>query len=134
MNYSKRHKWVASVFNHFPNINQQDVLEHPENYLGPNYKEVLNLWFYWYSLSSEQWDVYWKRWCSLNSETRTKARSTTTELPKEVIDSRFVYYILDLALELIASYLYIGRGIPFTYLPYLLKTNTSISIVNISWA
>jgi hypothetical protein len=120
MNYSNFHKRFASYLNHFYNINEQDVLEHPENYLGPNYKEVLNLWFYWYSLSSEQWDVYWKRWCSLNSETRTKARSTTTELAKEVIDPRFVKYIGIGELELIASHLFIERGILFTNLPLII--------------
>jgi hypothetical protein len=45
MNYSERHKRFASNLNDYYNINQQDILDHPENYLGPNYKEVLNYWF-----------------------------------------------------------------------------------------
>jgi hypothetical protein len=115
MIYSECHKEVASRLNRYHNINIQDVLDHPENYLGPNYKELLNYWFYWYSLSSEQWDVYWDMEDSLHYETRKKAE----ELAKEVIDPRFVNYLYPIELELIASHLYIERGIPFTCLPLI---------------
>jgi hypothetical protein len=117
MNYSKTHKRFASYLNRFYNINEQDVLEHSENYLGPNYKELLNYWFYRDSLSAKQWNVYWDRVDSLNNETLKKAHSTAEELAKEVIDPRFVDYIWVLDEELIASHLYIERGIPFTFLP-----------------
>jgi hypothetical protein len=121
MNYSERHKEFASYLNGYYNINEQDVLDHPENYLGPNYKEVLNLWFYWYSLSSEQcdvyWNVYWNRVGSLDVETNYKSHSTAEELAKQVIDPRFVEHIGIGELELIVAHLYIERGIPFTYLP-----------------
>jgi hypothetical protein len=116
MNYSERHKRFASDLNRYHNINEQDVLDHPENYLGPNYKEVLNLWFYRDSLSGEQWEVYMNRFWSLNFETLNKARSTAEELAKEVIDPRFFKHIGIGELELIASHLYIERGIPFTFL------------------
>jgi hypothetical protein len=119
MNYSERHKRFASQLNRYHNINQQDVLDHPENYLGPNYKEVLNYWFYRDSLSSEQIDVYWDRVYSLDNETKIKVSSTAIELAEEVIDPRFVNYISVEILELIASHLYMGRGIPFTFLPLI---------------
>jgi hypothetical protein len=119
MNYSKTHKWFASHLNFYHNTNEQDVLDHPENYLGSNYKEVLNLWFYWDSLSSEQIDVYWDRVDSLNSETLNKALSTAKKLVKEVIDPRFVDYLYPIEWELIAAHLYIERGIPFTFLPLI---------------
>jgi hypothetical protein len=126
MNYSSRHKEFASTLNIRYNINQQDVLDHPENYLGPNYKELLNYWFYWDSLSEERRNVYWNRFWSLNSETRKKAHSTAEELAKEVIDPRFVDYLYIREKELIASHLYIERGIPFTYLPLILDTPTML--------
>jgi hypothetical protein len=107
MNYSKIHKWFASHLNFYHNINKQDVLDNLENYLGPNYKELLNLWFYWDSLSSEQIDVYWNFIWSLDYETLTKADSTAEELAKEVIDPRFVKYLGNITRELIASHLYI---------------------------
>jgi hypothetical protein len=120
MNYSKIHKWFASHLNFYHNINKQDVLDNLENYLGPNYKELLNLWFYWDSLSSEQIDVYWNFIWSLDYETLTKADSTAEELAKEVIDPRFVKYLGNITRELIASHLYIERGIPFTFLPLII--------------
>jgi hypothetical protein len=120
MIYSKSHKGFASELNEYYNINQQDVLEHPENYLGPNYKELLNYWFYCDSLSDEQLDVYFNRVDSLDYDTRHKARSTAIELAKEVIDPRFVDYLPCDELELIASHLYIERGIPFTFVPLII--------------
>jgi hypothetical protein len=119
MNYSSHHKRFASRLNRYHNINIQDVLDHSENYLGPNYKEVFNLWFYEESLSEERRNVYWNRVDSLDYETLTKADSTAEELAKEVIDPRFVDYLSIITLELIASHLYIERGIPFTILPLI---------------
>jgi hypothetical protein len=117
MNYSERHKRFASNLNCYHNINQQDVLDHPENYLGPNYKELLNYWFYRDSLSAKQWSVYLDRVYSLNSETLNKALLIAIELAGEVIDPRFVNYIWVLDQELIASHLFIERDIPFTFIP-----------------
>jgi hypothetical protein len=119
MIYSKSHKGFASDLNRFYNINKQDVLDNLENYLGPNYKEVLNFWLYWDSLSDEKWNVYWDRVDSLDDETLTKARSIAIELVKEVIDPRFVDYLYPIEWELIAAHLYIERGIPFTFLPLI---------------
>jgi hypothetical protein len=120
MNYSKTHKWFASNLTCIRNINEQDVLDHPENYLGPNYKELLNFWFYRDSLSAKQWNVYWDRVDSLNNETRDMAHSTIEELAEEVIDPRFVEYLSNITRELIAAHLYIERGIPFTILPLII--------------
>jgi hypothetical protein len=119
MNYSISHKRFVSQLNRYHCINEQDILDHPENYLGPNYKELLNFWFYCESLSGEQWGVYRNRFWSLNFETLNRARSIATELAKEVIVPRFVDYIWVLDEELIASHLYIERGIPFTFLPLI---------------
>ena len=116
MNYSSRHKSFANWLNFRHNINEQDVLDNLEDYLGPNYKEVLNFWFYWDSLSIEQKGVYWGRWWELDSETIHKARKTAEELAREVIEPRFVDYLYVRELELIAAHLYFERGIPFTFL------------------
>ena len=122
MNYSFLHKHYAACLNYVHNINEQNVLDHPENYLGPNYKEVLNFWFYWESLSDEQKSVYWERWWTLDHETWKKARKTAVELAKEVIDPRFVRKFcgsFGVEPELIAAHLYIERNIPFTFLPLI---------------
>jgi hypothetical protein len=45
MNYSKIHQDFAE------RVDDNKVLEYPENYLGPNYETVLNYWWYLDSLS-----------------------------------------------------------------------------------
>jgi hypothetical protein len=115
MTYSNFYNGFALNLNYYYNIIKQDVLDHPENYLGPNYKELLNFWVYWDSLSEEQWVVYWDKRDKLGEQTRLKAR----KLAKEVIDPRFVKYFWDDELEIISAHLYLERDIPFTFLPLL---------------
>ncbi len=119
MNYSKRHKIFAYDLNVYHNINKQDVLENPEKYLGPNYKEVLNFWFYWDSLSYEQNSVISQRCHNINSQTFSKALKIAKELALEVIDPRFVKDLYFEELELVAAHLYLERNIPFTFLPLI---------------
>jgi len=117
MNYSSFHKDFASELNRRYNIKEQDVLEHPEKYLGPNYKEVLNFKFYWDNLSDELWYVYRDRRVKLNEQTRNGAEELAIKLASEVIDPRFVDSLYFEELELVASHLYIERNIPLTFLP-----------------
>ena len=49
MNYSKSHQ---NFNNHFGG--NYDVLEHPENFLGPNYQTVLNFWYWIDTLNAQQ--------------------------------------------------------------------------------
>jgi hypothetical protein len=123
MIYSKRHKRFASDLKNYHNINEQDVLKHPENYLGPNYKELLNYWFYWDSLSDVQTHVYFKRINSLDTISRYNSQSIAIGLAKEVIDHRFVNFLFIIEIELIAAHLYIERFIIFTRIPLLFKDN-----------
>jgi hypothetical protein len=51
MKISKIHQNFAG------NLNNQRALSHPEEFLGPNWKEVLNFWIYLDNLSDEQLDI-----------------------------------------------------------------------------
>jgi hypothetical protein len=54
MNYiSHTHKNVRNI-NGFP-----DVITNPDEYFGPNYKILLNLWIYWESLDYNKQVEYW---------------------------------------------------------------------------
>lgn len=53
--YSTTHQKYAS------NMANDDILTHPEDFLGPNYKAVLNFWMFLDSLSVEQWKEVEKR-------------------------------------------------------------------------
>jgi hypothetical protein len=114
MNYSESHKDFATLLTDYHNINYQDVLEHPEDYLGPNYKELLNFWFYWDSLSDDQ-QYSIVRYHHIYIE----ARELAEKLASEVIDPRFIEYFWDEEWEIIASHLYIERSIPFTFIPLI---------------
>ena len=65
-------------------IEQQDVLEHPEKYLGPNYKELLNFWVYWHSLSAEQIEAYVDRSWYLVGQTFRGEINITAKFSSEV--------------------------------------------------
>jgi hypothetical protein len=118
-NYSDRHKGFANSSSLYYSINKQDVLEHPENYFGPNYKEVLNFWFYWDSWNEEQWKKYDERYWELPGQTRHEARELAKKLALEIIDPRIVYCLNVLEWEIIAAHLYIQQNIPFTYIPLI---------------
>jgi hypothetical protein len=117
MNYSIGHEAFAENLNRHIGINTQDVLDNPEKYLGPNYKEVLNWWFYWGSLSEQQKSVYNGRLIKIEKEAWRKAIALYKNLASEVIDHRFVDHLWGCSLEIIAAHLYIERGIQFTFLP-----------------
>jgi hypothetical protein len=42
-------------------LKDQRVLSHPDEFLGPNWKEVLNFWFFLDTLSPEQRGLVWYR-------------------------------------------------------------------------
>jgi hypothetical protein len=89
MNYSYYHKQFADNLSHNYNINEQDVLDYPDQYLGPNFREVMNLWFYTGSLSGPQWEVYQHRRRKLGEEALIRADNLSKKLASEVIDPGF---------------------------------------------
>ena len=49
-------------------LNDPRVLENPEEFLGPNYKEVLNFWMIFDNLSQEQLRVVKERYWAFRKE------------------------------------------------------------------
>jgi hypothetical protein len=68
MTYSKTHQRFAD------RLNNQRALEHPEDYLGPNWKDVLNFWWFLDDLSKDQWKIVKGRYRALGYEARDAAR------------------------------------------------------------
>ncbi len=60
MKTSKAHQRFADY------LNNQRVLEHPEEFLGPNWKDVLNFWLFLDTLSEEQWEIFNKHYQELS--------------------------------------------------------------------
>jgi hypothetical protein len=54
MKISKAHKNFANLLLYWHNTSKQEVLKHPENYLGPNWEAVINFWLYLDTLTHEQ--------------------------------------------------------------------------------
>jgi hypothetical protein len=67
MTYSKAHQCFAD------RPNNQRALEHPEEFLGVNYKDVLNFWWFLEDLSGEQWKIVGERYQALGYEVRDAA-------------------------------------------------------------
>ena len=64
------------------------VLESPEDFLGPNYKEVLNFWLILDELSEEQLRVVKERYSAFYNENRSelrKAANLAWETAEEVV-------------------------------------------------
>jgi hypothetical protein len=68
MTYSKTHKRFAG------HLNNQRALEHPEDYLGSNWKDVLNFWWFLDGLSEDQWEIVRQRYWALDYKVRDAAR------------------------------------------------------------
>jgi hypothetical protein len=66
MKISKAHRGFACRLRFFFQISEQDVLNHPENYLGPNWEAVIDFWLYINTLSYEQLRVAQKRYYALS--------------------------------------------------------------------
>jgi hypothetical protein len=64
MTYSKTHQRFAD------RLNNQRALEHPEDYLGPNWKDVLNFWWYLEGLSEDQCKIVRQRYWDLDDQVR----------------------------------------------------------------
>jgi hypothetical protein len=119
MNYSDFHINLAFQLNFYRHINKQDVLENPKKYLGSNYKEVLNWWFYRESFTWVQKEIIKERAKKIDDEVWNKAYHLSKKLASEVIDPRFVYFLAVVERELVAAHLYIQQNIPFTYIPLI---------------
>jgi hypothetical protein len=120
INFPYSYKNFADFLKYKHDIDKQDVLNYPENYFGPNYKEVLNYWFYRESFSEEQRNAYLDLYWKLDYQTRSKGQKIAKKLASEVIDPRVVGCIWDEPIkEIIATHLYIERNIPFTFLPLI---------------
>jgi hypothetical protein len=62
MKISKAHQKFAD------RLNNQEILNHPENFLGPNWEDVINFWLYLDTLTEEQLKVVEERYMTLSDE------------------------------------------------------------------
>jgi hypothetical protein len=67
---------ISKIHQGFANrLYPQDALNHPENFLGPNWREVINFWLYLDTLTEDQLRVAQKRYFALRDIERDIAYS-----------------------------------------------------------
>jgi hypothetical protein len=70
-------------------LNQPEVLTNPEKYLGPNWKDVLNLWIYVDTLSYEEKKKMEDRYWTLDYTVRESAWIASWDAATEVVGEKF---------------------------------------------
>jgi hypothetical protein len=88
-NISKSHKLFSEY------LNNPRVLTNPEEFLGPNYEEVLNFWLILEELSEEQLRVVNERYWAFFDETRSEWRKATDlvcEASEKVVGWNYAHY------------------------------------------
>jgi hypothetical protein len=80
MKISKTHRNFAI------RLNSQEVLTHPENYLGLNWEAVIDFWLYLDTLSKEQFEIVRDRYWDLSYEERSIAKDKAWEAAADATD------------------------------------------------
>jgi hypothetical protein len=130
MKISKIHKMFSD------HLGEPKVLTNPEDYLGPNWKDVINFWLYVVTLNEEEIDKIGKSYWTLDDDVRESAIDASSVAAKEVVGlkvrdvawsaawdvtdwgSVFAYATC----ELIASHKLLEHGKSPTFLPLCLKS------------
>lgn len=124
MRISKIHQKYAEL------LSNPQVLELPENFLGPNYKTVLNFWLWLESLSIEELEGFHSPFNTGVGETPTRIRirqaainaghsnetSRAADAAWSVLHQRIEWLAAYATWEIIGSDKLIEMGHPFTYL------------------
>jgi hypothetical protein len=128
MTYSKTHKRFVDE------LENQRALEHPEDYLGPNWKDVLNFWWFLDGLSEEQRKIVRERYWDLDYKVRGAAGDAADAAyaaydAADADDADVAYAAADAAadaaagnatFELIGSHILLEQGKSLTFLPLFL--------------
>jgi hypothetical protein len=123
MKISKPHQNFAD------RLNNQRALSHPEEFLGPNWKELLNFWLYYETLSFEQLVIARRRYLSLDrshiASMFDSAESAAINTTNEII-SHHAYMSAPIGAvgttwELIGVHKILEQDIPLTFVPLFLN-------------
>ncbi len=116
---------ISKTHQRFANRVGQDALTNPEPFLGPNYKTVLNFWYYLDTLTEEQWEVVNRHFGAIPDEVYEEFRDSAWEVAGDIVGETYrfaVYmstrgYALGAACELIAMHRLLGQGKSLVFVP-----------------
>jgi hypothetical protein len=111
-------------------LNNQRALSHPDEFLGPNWKEVLNFWLFLDTLSPEQFDIARRRYWALDSENMDSTENLAWLASGNIVGGnnslcsfQVSYYNVTgyATLELIGAHKILEQGKPLTFIPLFLN-------------
>ena len=115
-------------------LGEAKVLTHPEDYLGHNWRDVINFWLFIDGLSSDEKRRMRDRYWALNGDVLDSAEDAAWASAKEVVGVKvanvFWYASFDVTRsifagatkELIAHHKLLGQGKTLLFLPLCLKS------------
>jgi hypothetical protein len=125
-------------------LKEPRALTNPEDFLGPNWEDVINFWFYIDTLSEEEKRNINKSYGSLDHIVRSPSYVAAHDAAKEVVGKRvkivsyncaskqfdeiLLYWpVIGYATwELIGSHKLLEQGKPLTFLPLCIKKKNSL--------
>ncbi len=111
-------------------LDDQRALDQPEEFLGPNWKEVLNFWLYLDTLSPEQFDIAIRRFWAFDLNDRISLRNLIWNASCDIVGEnnilrsyRATYAGVDAfaTIELIGVHKIFEQGKPLTFVPIFLN-------------
>jgi hypothetical protein len=85
MIYSKIHKYFAKQLNNTKQLKTPKALSNPEDFLGPNFQSILDLWMYIDTLSVEQREEHEKRYWALHDDVRDSSENIASYAAEEIV-------------------------------------------------
>ena len=127
MKISKIHRMLSY------RLEERKALTNPEDFLGPNWEDVINFWLYVDGLSEDEIKKTTDRYWGLDGDMRESSKDSTDAAAKEIVGVEVEYAAWRAAFdvtgtvfayathELIASHKLLERGIPIVALPLCLN-------------
>jgi hypothetical protein len=132
MKISKTHQALAN------NLKNPKVLTNPEDFLGPNWEDVINFWFYVDTLSESEISKIGDRYLALDYHVRDAARLAARVSAEEVVGwkvrsaawcaTRGVV-VASATIELLGHQRLLEQGKPLTFLPLCIKKKNRLQIL-----
>ncbi len=124
MKISKTHQKFAN------RLSNQRALDCPEQFLGPNWKDILNFWLYLDTLSDEQLNTARRLFWNLHIDDRISLRNLIWNASCDIVGENNIlrsyqatYAGVDafVTIELIGAHKIFEQGKPLTFVPIFLN-------------
>ena len=116
---------ISKTHQAFANYVGQEAITNPEPFLGPNYKTVLNFWYYLDTLTEYQWNVVHQRRMAISYEVSEAARDLARNAAEDIVgvtNRNAAYYAaygfsVLATIELIVMHIILAEGKTLLYVP-----------------